>query len=449
MLTPNASSATPGVIYWFRTDLRLHDQPALTRAIEQAQQLGGWLLPVYIHDPGLHAQTPWGFQRTSTHRHAWLRMALNDLSARLKSLGSTLMEFKGEPIHTLAELVAVMGNPPIYCEDICAPEEQAQIDALHALGLQVETIWQSTLMAPEDLPFVPEDVPDRFTTFRQALEKSQVRAAEPTPTLTTLPPLPAVKRLLACQGLLSDAGQSMDVDGARPDPRAAFPWDQAGFHGGETAALAHLEQYCRRGLPHTYKITRNGLVGTDFSSKWSPWLATGALSARTAWAAIADFEKTNGANESTYWLGFELLWRDHFRWLHRKYGLKLYTGKGLSQLPPPAHNRDRFEQWCHGQSGHAFIDAGMRELMLTGYLSNRMRQNVASYLVHDLRCDWRGGAAWFEAHLIDYDVYSNLGNWLYISGRGTDPRHNRRFNPDLQASTYDPKGDYIRLWAQA
>jgi deoxyribodipyrimidine photo-lyase len=87
-------------------------------------------------------------------------------------------------------------------------------------------------------------------------------------------------------------------------------------------------------------------------------------------------------------------------------------------------------------------------LALTGYLSNRMRQNVASYLVHDLACDWRAGAAWFEACLLDYDVYSNQGNWLYISGRGTDPRPQRRFNPQLQASTYDPDGHYQKLWAR-
>jgi len=99
-----------------------------------------------------------------------------------------------------------------------------------------------------------------------------------------------------------------------------------------------------------------------------------------------------------------------------------------------------------GQTGHDWIDAGMRELAATGYLSNRMRQNVASYLIHDLGCDWRAGASWFEHCLIDFDVYSNQGNWLYLSGRGTDARANRRFNPDVQAEQYDPDGVYRRTW---
>jgi deoxyribodipyrimidine photo-lyase len=95
------------------------------------------------------------------------------------------------------------------------------------------------------------------------------------------------------------------------------------------------------------------------------------------------------------------------------------------------------------------VDAGMHELAATGYLSNRLRQIVASYLIHDLACDWRAGAAWFEAQLIDFDVYSNQGNWLYIAGRGTDPRGGRRFNPQKQAHDYDPDGHYRALWRHA
>ncbi len=104
------------------------------------------------------------------------------------------------------------------------------------------------------------------------------------------------------------------------------------------------------------------------------------------------------------------------------------------------------QRWTTGQTGHPFVDAGMRELRATGYLSNRMRQVVASYLIHDLKVDWRAGAAWFESQLIDYDVYSNQGNWLYIAGVGTDPRGGRRFNPDKQAADHDPAGAYQKKW---
>ena len=434
----------PGVVFWFRNDLRLHDQPALHQAIELAERNHAWLLPVYAHVDSPLAATPWGFERTGPHRTAWQRMALRGLSRQLEHLGSTLIEVQG--LQQLVELVSALAAPVLVCEDIAAPQEQSQVQALQHQGVRVHRVWQSTLMAEQDLPFAPEAVPDRFTTFRQTLERHSVRPSAPLPAVQTLPSLPPSNLMKTCWALQGQPRSPVTLPGS--DERSSFPVGEGGFDGCEQAALKHLAQYCQRGLPHTYKETRNGLQGVDYSSKWSAWLATGALSARTAWAAVADFERAHGANESTYWLGFELLWRDHFRWLHRKHGKRLYSARGLGSHPVPSHNPELFEQWRRGETGQPFIDAGMRELALTGYLSNRMRQNVASYLVHDLACDWRAGAAWFEACLLDYDVYSNQGNWLYISGRGTDPHPQRRFNPQLQASTYDPDGRYRQLWAR-
>ena len=439
--------APHGVIYWFRTDLRLHDQPALTRAIGWALDHKTWLLPVYIHDARGQSLTPWGFRRCGPLRDAWTRMAVQDLSTQLTDLGSELLEAHGDPVRILSDWARGLGGPLVVCEDIAAPEEQAQIDGLRHNGVAVETVWQSTCMAPESLPFAPDAVPDVFTPFRQSLLRHRVDAAAPLDRIAALPPLPLTSDLQVCRSCWPVSPSLADAPPPSIDARCAFPWDRPAFHGGERAALAHLHQYCERALPHSYKATRNGLIGTDYSTKWSPWLATGALSARTAWSAVAAFEAEQGANEGTDWLRFELLWRDHFRWLHCKYGRRLYAASGLKTVAPPQHNPTAFERWCLGQTGNAFIDAGMRELALTGYLSNRMRQNVASYLVHDLACDWRAGAAWFEACLIDYDVYSNQGNWLYLSGRGTDPRPNRRFNPDLQADNYDADGAYRALWA--
>lgn len=354
--------AASGVIYWFRQDLRLHDQPALQQAVKYALDHRVWWLPVYIADADQDSQTAWDFVRVGPRRQAWTTMALQGLSEQLVELGSQLLTFKGQPVEILAGLSQSLQQPLLVCEEICAPYEALQIQKLQERGVRVPTIWQSTLMAPESLPF------------------------------------------------------------------------------------AHVADYCCRGLPSAYKTTRNELMGVDYSTKWSPWLATGALSPRQAWSAIAAFEQTQGANESTYWIGFELLWRDHFRWLHRKHGVRLYRSQGLTDLPAPAHHPRAFQQWCQGETGQPFIDAAMRELALTGYLSNRMRQNVASYLMHDLQCDWRAGAAWFESQLIDFDVYSNQGNWLYLAGRGTDPRGSRRFNTAKQAGDYDPTGIYTDLW---
>jgi deoxyribodipyrimidine photo-lyase len=116
--------------------------------------------------------------------------------------------------------------------------------------------------------------------------------------------------------------------------------------------------------------------------------------------------------------GCSLLWRD-LRFLHLKYGRQLYRAAGLGKQPAPSHDPAAFGRWCRGETGEPLVDAAMRELAATGFMSNRLRQLVASYLINDLGGDWRAGAAWFEAQLIDYDVYSNQGNWLYIAGRGT------------------------------
>lgn len=439
-----SASTRQGVIFWFRQDLRLHDQTALLHAADLARQSGGWLLPVFVHDPALTQTTRWGFPRVGAHRRVWQAMALESLDQGLRRLGSGLLQLSGPPTQVLTDLSKHLAPAVVVCEEVAAPEEQATVAALRAAGLNLRTLWQSTLMAPDQLPFLPEQVPDHFTPFRQALEKSHVRPALPLPAPQALPAWPPGQTRQTWTPSLTTSALPATSES---DPRSSFPYHLPRFHGGETAALAHVAQYCDRGLPHSYKQTRNAPQGIDHSTKWSPWLATGALSARQAWAEVARFEDRHGASQSSGWIRFELLWRDHFRWLHLKHGPRLYRASGLTSAAAPSHDTEAFARWCQGQTGHPFIDAGMRELAQTGFLSNRLRQNVASYLIHDLQCDWRAGAAWFESQLIDYDVYSNQGNWLYLSGRGTDPRGSRRFNPDKQARDYDPQGQYQRVWA--
>lgn len=440
----NTKSA--GVIFWFRNDLRLHDQSALRHAIELATQLQTWLLPVYVHDSSLNALTPWGFARAGLNRMAWQQSAVDDLAAQVKALGSQLFQFKGQPAEILISLSQALGQARVVCEDIAAPFEQAQIQALQQYGVQVQTLWQSSLMAIEDLPHPPAQLPDQFTAFRRLVERPRFKVPQQIACIQSLPELPALQTWHE-RGLVPFVPARNPAPAAN-DARALFMQGQTPCLGGEREALKHLQNYVDRSLPSTYKITRNGLQGMDYSTKWSPWLATGALSARTAWHAIQSYEAVQGANDSTYWIGFELLWRDHFRWLHLKHGAKLYGSSGLR--PPQTHSEHdekKFSAWCTAQTGQRFIDAGMRELITTGYTSNRMRQNLASYLIHDLGCDWRAGAAWFESQLIDYDVYSNQGNWLYLSGQGTDPRGSRRFNPEKQAKDYDAEGRYQSLWS--
>lgn len=411
-------------IFWFRNDLRLHDNRALAAAAAHCDELS----LVYCHDHRLDQPTRWSTddlmpQRMGEHRRRHLRASLSDLQHRLQARGQWLQELHGDPIELLQREAEATRAECIYAERIDAPEEQAIVAALLACGLKVELVWQSSLLEPTDLPFDVAALPRVFTQFRHAVERAGVRPRGEVELLDADFPPPISARPAAL------ANDTSDLEPA-----------------GECAALAHLEAYFASTRPQVYKETRNGLLGHDYSTRLSPWLASGALSPRRVFRRLQQHEQEQGANESTYWIWFELLWRDYFRFLHQCHGVRLYGASGLSPRVTPQHDARAFARWCRGDTGDAFIDAGMRELAQSGELSNRMRQNVASFLLNDLGCDWRAGAAWFEAQLIDYDVYSNTGNWLYLAGKGTDPRGGRRFEPRKQAATYDPDGRYRARW---
>ena len=435
------------VIFWFRNDLRLHDQPALAAALASGAT---HLLPV-VCLPAPDERTPWGFARVGAHRRAFTAAALRGLQGQTSALGNPLLICQAPPATALPQLAQAVGATTVVCEDIAAPYEQAEVAALRAAGLQVRTVWHSSLLPPARMPWPVDQLPGVFTTFRQKVERAGITPALPLPASAQLLPPPDMP-MSVLQAVGAEQGAEAIQQDAPPqgsDGRSSFPYGTPVCDGSEAAALAHLAQYLARKLPHSYKDTRNGLTGLDYSSKFSPWLATGALSPRQIYADLKNFERDHGANDGTYWLWFELLWRDYFRLLHLQYGPALYGARGLSQLPQAPHNHQGFERWCQGRTGEPLVDAAMRELATTGYLSNRLRQVVASYLIHDLCGDWRAGAAWFESQLVDYDVYSNQGNWLYIAGRGTDPRGGRRFNATKQAHDHDADGTYRRMWCTA
>ncbi|RZK46196.1 MAG: hypothetical protein EOO59_19670 [Hymenobacter sp.] len=231
----------------------------------------------------------------------------------------------------------------------------------------------------------------------------------------------------------------------RPDRRTALPAQG----GGETAALARLHDYAvARHLIGRYDDTRNQLLGEAFSTKFSAWLANGSLSPRRVWAAIDTYDTAHGPrSKGAMQLRLELLWRDYFLLLAQKAGPDFFRWRGLrGQLPKPTQpDKEAFQAWAAGRTGNAFVDANMRELAATGFMSNRGRQNVASYLIHDLHQDWRWGAAWFEHQLRDHDPALNWGNWKYIAGTGTDVR-DTAFDVAQQAKRYDPQGKYVRTW---
>jgi deoxyribodipyrimidine photo-lyase len=411
-------------IYWFRNDLRLEDNPAFMLACKSVD----FLLPIYVHEEKLERKTQWGFPRVGEHRKTFLRESLQDLRVQLRLLGSDVFELAGDYKEVFSELRIELGVSQIYCEKIEAPEELEQVTALRDIGFEVKSLWQSSMLDPKSLPFQLEQMPDVFTQFRQQIEKQKLRFANPVDAINLIPPLP-------------NEGRSYGLQAAKDTSPSNSP-----FIGGEGGAQAHINQYFKRRLVDTYKQTRNQLIGIDYSSKFSPWLALGSCSARSIANELTKYENKYGGNDGSYWLWFELLWRDYFRFLHFKYGRRLYQSTGLGEKKSNQFDEVKFNQWISGTTGESFVNAGMRELQKTGFLSNRMRQIVASYWIYDMKGDWRAGAAWFESQLIDYDVYSNQGNWLYIAGKGTDPRGGRPFNVAKQAKDHDPNGVYQRMW---
>ncbi len=429
---------TPPVLLWLRQDLRVHDHEPLHRAAAA----GGAVIPVFCLDPiQLGTTHVGGFPKTGAHRLRFLLESLHDLRASYRRLGADLVVRQGRPEDVLPELVRQTGAQVVRFHEEAASDELAVEDAvaeaLAPLGAALKGSWGHTLLHPDDLPFDLDDLPEVFTQFRvQAEKRTQPRATFPAPR--SLPPLPA--------GLEVGEIPTLGMLGVAQPPADAR--QLIAFPGGETAGLARLEHYLfAADRLRVYKETRNGLLEPDDSSKFSPWLAMGCLSPRTVAEAVGRYERQRVKNDSTYWLIFELLWRDYFRFILAKHGDRLFKAGGLIGARI-AWKRDdaAFEAWRTGRTGYPLVDAAMRELLVTGFTSNRARQNVASFLTKNLGVDWRLGAAWFESQLVDYDVASNWGNWAYAAGVGNDARGFRFFNLQKQADDYDPTGAFARHW---
>ncbi|MEB3226082.1 MAG: DASH family cryptochrome [Synechococcus sp.] len=429
--------ASAKILLWYRRDLRLHDHQPL----HQAQQQRAEIFPFYCFDPREFGRTLLDFPKMGAFRGQFLREAVIDLRHNLRGKGSDLIVSQGKPEKLIPDLCVQWEIDAVYWHREVT-EEETRVEkklrqALEQQGIQVKTFWGTTLHDPADLPFGIDQVPEVFTQFRKDVEKYGA-IASPVPAPTQLPPLPGTLDPGEIPSL-----QDLGLTALTAAPRGVLP-----FKGGETAGLQRLQDYFWAGdRLKTYKETRNGLLGADYSSKFSPWLALGCLSARYIAAQVAEYEQQRIANNSTYWLIFELLWRDYFRWICAKHGNQIFQPEGLQGAKIPwKQDYEAFELWRTGQTGIPFVDANMRELLHTGFMSNRGRQNVGSFLTKNLGIDWRWGAAWFESQLIDYDVCSNWGNWNYTAGVGNDARGFRYFNIPKQAKDYDPQGDYVRYW---
>lgn len=423
-------------IVWFKTDLRIHDNETLIKAIAQSDEI----IPVYCFDNADFGLNEFGFQKTGNFRTKFLFESLVDLDKQLRQLGSGLLVVKGNPETELLNVAKYYQANKLFAKkEVAFNEKQTEKKVekeLWKVKCELETFRTSTLYHAQDLPFSIKDIPDVFTNFRKKIEKeSIIRSVYPSPLSIKSPTIPSM--LLPS---LEELGLTEPV----VDYKSVLP-----FKGGESEGHKRLHHYFfETKAVSNYKHTRNELVGADYSSKFSAWLALGCLSARGIYDKLKQYEAQCGANESTYWLVFELIWRDYFRFMMKKHGHQFFLPSGIKPADTMVqqHNEVLLQKWVNGETGSDFIDANMIELKQTGFMSNRGRQNVASYLCHDLKLDWRYGAAYFQQQLIDYDVSSNWGNWAYLAGVGNDPRGQRYFNIEKQANDYDSKQQFRKLW---
>lgn len=494
---------------------------------EREIELSG--LPGYERQ-GPEARTQhFGFWKTGGFRARFISETVYDLRSRLREAGSDLLVRFGRPEDVIRNLVKGFKDQGDTVEAVWMQKEMTHQEvrvestietSLKQYNVPLRMVYAKTLVHPADLPFNIQETPDVFTPFRkrvEALGSEMVRPSlKPPKKFKAFPPA-----LPKTPDYALDVSYEVDVDGlsARAPERHEKAEGQISFHdilrallrplndtnlpyaresstllqqrhpasafplrGGESAALERLDWYFVRGRSADssrwgkgdpppvarYKQTRNNLLGHSYSTKMSPFLAYGSVSARVIWEALNEHESKFGEDQNTYWVRFELLWRDYFFFVAEKYGELLFDLGGFEKATDPrqaeyklqpgwwkgwdpktADSDHQVTRLLEGRTGIPFIDANMLELRESGFMSNRGRQNVASFLSKDLGNDWRIGAEFFQSHLIDYDPTSNYGNWQYVAGVGNDPRASRQFNCIKQAKDYDSHGEYVKMWIPA
>ena len=407
-------------LLWFTNNLRLDDNPVFNKARNSEQ-----LTCLFIQHPRDKRTNRFGFKGIGKHRQQFLNQALSSLHSKLSLLNQALEVIESDYVEALSQVILRDQVEHLVTSRHTGSYEQSALKEIASRfpHLVITVLETHTLYGERQLPFALAELPDSFTPFRKKIESIEVdaRIAEPD----SLPPLG------------DKQGSTFNIDCS----------SENAFNGSEQSALDHLEHYFSSDLPATYKETRNGLDEWACSTKFSPWLALGVLSPKRIIERLNRYEEDVVANDSTYWIFFELLWRDYFQWYAHKWGSKIYHQTGpFNRKPLTSFYPERMKSWIEGTTPYPIVNAAMRQLKATGYQSNRARQLVASCLVHELGIDWRYGAAYFEEALIDFDLASNWGNWQYLGGVGADPRGHRQFNLAKQTQTYDPEGLFIQRW---
>ncbi|WP_091036566.1 cryptochrome/photolyase family protein [Microbacterium oxydans] len=411
-------------LVWFRDDLRLADNPALRAAIDRGEPV----IALYVLDE----ESP-GIRPLGGAARWWLHHSLASLDERLRERGGALVLRRGAAEHVVREAVADAGAGAVFWNRRYGGAER-EIDSslkssLRADGLEVASFAASLLHEPWTVTTDSGTHYSVFTPFwRACLALPAPRAPLPEPRTVDGPDhVPA-----------SDALDDWDLLPTRPDWAGGLrdTWEP-----GEPAARRRLTEFLAHDLPSYDRARDEPAAGA--TSLLSPRLRWGEISPFTVWHEAVGVDGAGGFLS-------ELGWRE-FAW-HTLYHSPDLATRSLRRefdaFPWPPLDPTHLEAWQHGETGVPLVDAGMRELWHTGYMHNRVRMVVASFLVKNLLIDWRLGEEWFWDTLVDADEANNPFNWQWVAGSGADAApYFRVFNPELQAKKFDPQGLYISQWA--
>lgn len=406
-------------IWWVRRDLRLIDNQALICAQEQAEEV----IPAFIFDPRLLNSAYAGEKRL-----AFLFQGLRSLDDRLRQRGSYLVLRRGDPAEELQQLISETGAEAIFAEPDVSPFARRRDGEI---SRKMNLIWcgspavraPGTVIKPDGEPYTV------FTPFSRAWR--------------ALPGISSEATFKAPEFIHTPDGIS---SAPIPDSRGATVLSR--FPAGEEEAQRRLDWFVNGGYIYQYASGRDrqDLAGT---SQLSPYLRFGMLSPRQAVsAAMKAIQAATDAAErkgAETWLN-ELIWREFY--IHILYHFPQVRRRNFRLQNVRWENKpDLFSAWCAGRTGYPVVDAAMRQLVESGWMHNRSRMIVASFLTKDLLIDWRWGEKFFMQHLIDGDPAANNGGWQWTAGTGTDAApYFRIFNPVSQSMKHDPEGTYIRRW---
>ncbi|MGF1513491.1 MAG: FAD-binding domain-containing protein [Elainellaceae cyanobacterium] len=423
------------ILFWHRRDLRLSDNVGLAAARRQSPKVVG----LFCLDPNLLEADD-----VAPARVKYMMESLAELQDSYAQAGSHLLILQDDPVKAIPALARALRATDVFWNWDVEPYSQARDrqvrEALKEFGVNVHTTWDQLMHGPGEVRTNAGDPYTVYTPFWKNWRTHPKAAPEP--------------KFADAKGLSAEEKQTAEDAGAVPLPTAkdlGFEWDTPLLlTPGEAAAQARLEEFCESDRDIAEYDDQRNFPAVPGTSYLSAALKFGTLGIRIAWE-MADDALSRSRSDETYrniqtWEQ-ELAWREFYQ--HAMYFFpELAEGPYREHFKdfPWDNNEDYFDAWCEGRTGYPIVDAAMRQLNEIGWMHNRCRMIVASFLTKDLIIDWRWGEHYFMQRLYDGDLSANNGGWQWSASSGMDPKPLRIFNPASQAKKYDPEADYIREW---